>query len=276
MADKLNRVAVVADLHCGSRWGLRYKPNASDPYTSPADLWLWDCWTRLINIWPEVDLLILNGDLIDGSQRKSEGTSTLTTCIDEQVDIAINCLRPLVNKAKKVIRMRGTGYHETLHGNLSTLDREFGIKRPSGDKSLVRDIYLDGTPDSPDNEKVVLNVKHNPEGSRTLYLGTTLDRETRWATLAEAAHAMPKADFIVRSHIHFASEFTDHAQGKTIITTPCFCRQQPYALEKRYYGWKPVIGGLLMERDDLCTKGWKPLVKSFSLPAVTADVYGDL
>jgi len=171
--------------------------------------------------------------------------------------------------------MRGTSYHESFQGNLSALDHEFNIKKPEGDRAFVRDIYLDGSEKNRD-KAVVLNVKHNPEGQRTLYLGTTMDREARWSVLAEAARNMPKADFIVRSHIHFAADFTDYSQGKTIITTPCFCMQQPYAIEKRYYGWQPTIGGLLLERDDLAYRGWKHLTKIFPLPSVVAESFTEL
>lgn len=272
---RINRVGVVADLHCGSRFGLRYNPSLTDPYTTEADVWLFDCWVRMVKSWPDLDILVLNGDLIDGTQRKSEGTGMVTTSLDEQTEIAIECLRPLVKKSKKVIRLRGTSYHESFHGSLSTLDTAFGIKKPTRDKAMTRDIYLEGSSEDPKNA-IVLNIKHNPEGQRTLYLGTTMDREARWSVLAEAAHAMPRADFIVRSHIHFAADFTDFSQGKTIITTPCFCMQQPYAQEKRYYGWKPVIGGLLIERDDLSYRGWKHLVKVFPLPEVVADTFADL
>ena len=272
---RINRIGIVADLHCGSRFGLRHNPKLTDPYTTKSDIWLSECWKRMIKVWPELDLLILNGDLIDGTQRKSEGVGLITTNLDEQTEIAIQCLKPLVAKAKKVIRMRGTSYHESFQGPLSTLDVTFGINKPDRDKAFVRDIYLDG---SPKNEKdaVVLNVKHNPEGQRTLYLGTTMDRETRWSVLSEAANAMPKSSFIVRSHIHFAADFTDYCQGKSIITTPCFCLQQPYATEKRYYGWQPTIGGLLLERDSLSYRGWKHLMKIFPLPPVIAESFSDL
>ena len=273
--SELNRIGIVSDLHCGSRWGLRPNPHLSDFQVTEANLWLWECWLRLIDLFPPLDLLILNGDLIDGPQKRSDGTGLVSTCVGEQTGMAIQALKPLVAKAKKVIRMSGTPHHETFHGPLSALDATFDIRRPEAPRDMVRDIYLDGGPDDPDNS-IILNVKHNPEGQKTLYLGTVLDRETRWAVLAEAAHDLPKANFIIRSHIHFGSFFGDLSQKKTIITTPCFCMQQPYAIEKRYYGWKPTIGGVLMERDELNIMGWRYTIKQFPLPKLVAEMFEEL
>lgn len=271
---KLKTVCVVSDLHCGSRWGLRANPKIGDMYTTAANVWLWEVFTHFVKSIPPIDLLILNGDMIDGSQRRSEGTSLITTCLDEQTEIAIECLTPLVAKAKKTIRTVGTAYHESFHGPLASLDKHFRIKKAPEGKAMVRDIYLDGGPNKEDS--VVLNVKHNPEGEGALYRGTTLDREARWAVMAESAHDIPKANFIVRSHIHFASAFSDYASRKTIITTPCWCLQQPYATEKRYYGWKPVIGGLLLERDGLASSGWRHLVRDYKLPPVAAETFSQI
>ena len=275
MGRKLNRIGIVSDLHCGSRWGLRPNPHMGDYKVIEANIWLWECWKRMIRLWGDLDLLILNGDMIDGIQKRSDSTGLVTPNMSEQTALAIECLRPLVAKSKKVIRMTGTPHHETFHGPLSTLDATFGITRPDAPRDMVRDIYLDGGPEDEENS-IILNVKHNPEGQKTLYLGTVLDRETRWSVLAESAHAIPRAHFIVQSHIHFASFFGDIVQKKIIITTPCFCMQQPYAVEKRYYGWKPTIGGLLLERDDLSTMGWRYVVKDFPLPPLLAETIDDL
>ena len=62
---------------------------------------------------PKLDLLFLNGDLIDGTQHRSEGTGMITTKLSEQVSMAIDCIEPLAAKAKKIIRLEGTGYHES-------------------------------------------------------------------------------------------------------------------------------------------------------------------
>jgi hypothetical protein len=171
-------------------------------------------------------------------------------------------MEPLLRKAKRVIRTEGTAYHETFHGPLAALDEHFDITMPPDvQQRIVRDIDLGGG--------AILNIKHQPEGEGALYRGTTLDREVLWATITETLHRIPKATHIVRSHLHSFNGFKGF--GKHIHLCPCWCLQQAYATNKKYYRWTPEIGGLLMEASPRAHAGWETLEKVYPLPAVEAE-----
>jgi len=263
----IETVGIVADFHCGNKCGL-LPPSYWNEHTPEAIKWLWKQWCELQALWPKrLDLLIINGDPIDGKQHRSAGTGLVDNDLSGQVRIAIECLEPLVTRAGKTIRMCGTAYHETFDGPLAALDEHFGIQRPSTmQKEIVRDIELE--------DGAILNIKHQPEGEGCLYRGTNMDRELLWATITETCKKLPKATHIVRSHLH--SDGYMRGFGKEFVSTPCFCLQAPYALHKRRYRWVPDIGGVLMRSDKCGYKGYTTATKTFPIPAEGADSYDSL
>jgi hypothetical protein len=262
----LENVGIVGDLHCGSRFGL-LPPSYWNEHTEENQKWLWKQWRALIKMWPPLDLLVLNGDLIDGTQHRSDGVTLVSTSLGVQTDIAIECLRNLVARAKKVVRTQGTAYHESFHGPLEKLDEVFSIKKPKTQlRCTVRDIPLSGN--------CTLNVKHKPEGEGTLYRLTSVDREGLWATAAEVVHNLPKADIVVRSHLH--SWAHGESMGKDIWGIPGFALQSPYELQKKYYRWQPSIGALLIQHHKLGLNGYVCLPARFPLPPLEVEDYAEI
>ena len=260
-------VGILADLHCGSRWGM-LSPDDPNHKQNVGQRYLWECWEWLANNWPELDLLVLNGDLIDGCQYKSKGTGVLTTDYSEQSEMAVRCVKYMVDhtKPRKIVRTSGTPYHEGHFGALKQLD---GILEIPAQRVAIEcdplDIDLGGT---------VLNVKHHPEGSAALYVGTVQDRETIWATIAEARQGIPKAQILVRSHLHMDGRFD--GQGKTHVLTPCWQLQSAYAKKTRFYRWHPTIGAILLRRDPLDDNGFTVVKTTFPLPKRKAVSYAQL
>lgn len=101
-------IAFVGDIHAGSWWGLW--PRDLLPERGFVGVrYLLDCWEDLLRRWPRrIDLLILSGDLIDGPQKKSGGTGVFATSDREQMEGAIEILRPLAKRAERIIRLTGT------------------------------------------------------------------------------------------------------------------------------------------------------------------------
>jgi hypothetical protein len=270
IGKEIDTIVFINDLHCGSKRGLT-PPSFWDSYTSDGVKWLWEKWEsfhdEVKTLFGEIDLLISNGDLIDGIQKRSDGVGLITSSYSGQVDIAIEALKPFISSYKKIIRIEGTWHHEGMHQALRILDEHFGIKTPQTAKdALVRDIQLD--------ERAILNVKHQPEGSGTLYKGTSLDREALWATMAETIHGLPKATHIVRAHLHTYASL--EINQKKVTLSPCWCFQQPYAIQKKYYHWQPIIGGLVMYRDKRGHCGWYTMPLIFNLPIFTAETYNEI
>lgn len=262
----IETVGMVADEHSGSLCGL-YPESLWNNKTPDAIKWLWEKRNDLVEHWPKLDLLICVGDQIDGKQAKSVGVGVYTTEMKGQTEIAIECAAPLVAKAKKVVRVSGTSYHEGFDGALALFDERLGVaKPPTMAKELVRDIELDGG--------TILNVKHKPEGESCLYHGTSQDRELLWATVAETCKNLPDATFVARAHLH--NKGFHYGFGKYFIGMPCWCLQPPYAIQKRYYRWMPDIGGVLLNRDDNADGGYHVSIKTYDIPGVEADTYDSL
>lgn len=255
MSKRPETIAIMADLHCGSRCGLCH-PDSEYGKPNKAQKYLWDCWMWLAENWPRPDLLVLNGDVIDGVQKKSEGTGLHTSKMSEQAEMALECLRTLVDKLKpkKLARTAGTPYHEGFHGATSLIDQALGIKTLTEMEPL--DIELaDGR---------VLNVKHHPEGGMGLYLGTVQDREALWATIAESRQGLPEATFIIRSHLHIYSRFD--GCGKTHVITPSFQLATPWAQKVRYYRYQPSIGAVMLRYNEWDSHKYIVVKKTFKLP----------
>lgn len=213
------------------------------------------------------------GDLIDGKQRRSEGTTLYTTSLGEQVDMARTCFRaiPARKRPKRIVRVSGTSYHESFDGPLEAFDLEFDVWQPrEPEQQYVLDIQL------PDGQG--LNIKHTPEGSAALYMGTVQDRELLWAKVIEACNDLPPATFLVRGHLHFSGEH--HGYGKRILNCPCWCLQQPYALNRRYYRWQPSIGGLTLTRLPKSlqhmNQGWVSHFETYQVPPLEQHHYAEI
>ena len=254
----IDNVAIMSDSHCGSWWGWT-PPRYWNALTPPGVKWLWECRKKQLRLWPKrLDMLILNGDHIDGKQRRSEGTSVVSTSLAVQTDMAIECYEPFVERADIVVRVGGTAYHESFDGPLEKLDMAFGIKKPKDPiDCLVRDIRL--------SKDCLINVKHKPEGGACLYKLTAVDREALWASVMEQHANLENADYLIRSHFHNLSG-PARAFNKVIVGTPCWCLQQPYAVHSRYYRYQPDVGSVLLQRHKLGFKGYVILDTTFPLP----------
>ena len=264
---KPKKIGIVADLHCGSKWGL-LSPDNEEHKQNIGQKYLWDCWLHLAKTWGKLDMLIINGDMIDGKQRKSDGTGILTANLSEQADMAIECVEAFVERTAptKIIRSAGTPYHEGFDGTLKHFDTRFGLKRRQVHGLDPFDIVLaDG---------IIINVKHHPEGAAALYLGTLQDRETLWATITEDRQGLPRAQFLIRSHLHMYGRFD--GCGKIHAITPCFQLQTPYAKKQKYYRWHPTIGGIMLKYDEMHDEVYHVVKTTYDLPRRKAVNYDDI
>ena len=108
----MRRVLVVSDLHVGHHLGL-WHPSLKDPWGEERNLnagqkYLYECWKELHHYAKKVgvDVLVVNGDLIDGEGRLSKGTEQATTIIASQQKGAVKILEPLADIAKEVFVVR--------------------------------------------------------------------------------------------------------------------------------------------------------------------------
>lgn len=249
-------IGFVGDIHCGSRvglWPLNDLPGDGPKYLGIR--YLMSCWRKLIASMPQLDLLFLMGDLIDGKQPKSKGVGILTADLGEQVDAAIDVLRPLTDKARRVVRVWGTPYHESHDSILGKLDYELSVTL--ADQVVYIDLGIG-----------VLNVAHHPSSGGVLYRGTAVDKESLWSMVACEASKTPRVRWIVRGHTH--EYFYQENEARSVCLVPCFQLATAHAKKVNYWRWQPSIGGVCMYRDRLATTGFTTVGMTF--PSLMPEV----
>jgi len=140
-------------------------------------------------IKPPIDLLIANGDLIDGRGERSGSRECITLSRKEQGEIAVECLE--VWKARRIICSYGTAYHT---GKLEDFEEDIA-------KDLCGEIHSQPFIEI---EGVTFDVKHKIGKAGVPHTqGTILAKERLWNTqwwLND--EGQPLADIVLRSHIH--------------------------------------------------------------------------
>lgn len=248
------RGMVVSDTHCGSIYGLL--PPGFETYEGTAKLlnpgqeYLWACWDdftwRAHNFEPEV--IIANGDLIEGPQTKAKGFEVSLPSQDDQAKAAVATLELLKARVPNArwYFTRGTPYHVGDWGGVeeAIAAQMGGESYPSvGVGKRCREVLwmnVDG---------VIIEAAHHIGGASGFYRMTALDREAQWSAMAakDSSKGVPRADVLFRSHVHFFGH-VEHS-SKQVVTTPCWKLQDSYARKGSLHRFHPDIGGVFYEID---------------------------
>ncbi len=223
----MKKILILSDLHVGSLWGLwPMKFEAEDTKTGNTLQFvpnltqkkLWKKWKEMLDDSQDIECVILNGDLIDGNQRKSGGRGTVTPNITWQVDACQQILDTLPDVPKYFTQ--GTEYHEMSDGT----PIEEWLAKQSGDE------YGDDL--TVEECGIRLHVSHSISSSSSSwqYWTTAIARDLLLLALHAAEEKYGQVDGAVRSHRHnfCAAEF----KGQIGIITPCFQTRTPYAVKK--------------------------------------------
>jgi len=274
----LKRGAVVADLHCGSSFGLM--PPTFTTYDggtlvqNPGQEYMWRCWDdftwRVSQFKP--DFIIYNGDLIEGPQTKSKGYEVSLASEGDQVKAAIEIIQYMQKRLTHPCKhyfVRGTPYHVGAWGGVE----EEIAKQCNGTPYLsvgtgkyCREVLWLTV------EGVIIEAAHHISGTTGFYRLTGVDREAQWSAMSakDATKGVPKSDVLIRSHVHFYG-LGEHA-SKQIFTTPCWKLQDSYARKHSVHRFHPDIGGVMLEIDGEAKKrGNAPcrvIKELYSLPPV--------
>jgi hypothetical protein len=222
---KSKRIVFISDMHCGHVAGLTH-PDFNITHTDQNDksekqhktrrirqskqrdvLWKW--FASRIDAYRPFDRLIHNGDAIDGSGKRSGGTELLCTDRDEQVEMAKAAIE-FVSGGKALVDLTyGTGYHT---GNEE--DWEDVLAREVKANSIQGEIHADVN-------GLVFACKHKIGGSKSpvsrfTALSNAQLRQELWALRDQ----QPKANVIVRSHVHRCLYIGEPGTRSFVITTP--------------------------------------------------------
>jgi len=205
-------VVALADLHCGHRagltppewqWPVRNAPPARAAW-GVAQREAWKAYTDIRKSIGSPDLLIVVGDLIDGRGESSGSTELIAVDRLEQCEMAQAALD--VWGAKRTVIARGTAYH-------------------SGDMEEYEDLIAHGLGAEIDThpfiqvENVVFDVKHRISGSQVPYgRYTALARDRVWNVLWAERDEAPKAQVILRAHVHYFAAIS--GRGWTAMILP--------------------------------------------------------
>jgi len=205
------RMLVIADFHSGHEVGLTHpgfdpdKPPKKRPECYIMRRTIWDWYTKTVDLLKPIDVLIVNGDCIDGRGPKSGSMELIYLDRQDQCDMAVAAITYV--EAKTIVMSYGTPYHT---GELE--DWENQIARDVGALKI-------GSEDTINVNGTLINYRHHigrssiPHGRHT-----AVAKEHLWNQLWAVRGEYPLANFIIRSHVHYHI----HAGGFgwTGITTP--------------------------------------------------------
>ena len=208
---KPKRIVCVSDFHAGHIVGLtppawdidRPRPQLAKSFKMRRALW--DFYSQSLKALQPIDILIVNGDCIDGRGEKSGGTELLYVDRQDQVDMAVDCI--LEAKAEKVVMSYGTGYHT---GKEEDFEKDIAGKVGAAKIGSVDSIEVNGT---------IINYRHYVGGSQVPHTRhTAIARDHLWNVLWAERGEYPLAHIILRSHVHYHS-FAG-GPGWLAMTTP--------------------------------------------------------
>ncbi|HSV26464.1 MAG TPA: hypothetical protein VLH60_01105 [Sedimentisphaerales bacterium] len=194
----MKRVAIISDLHCGHRAGLtppewQYQEDDHDVERKKfATLQRrnWEFYRRTLEDLQPIDVLIVNGDCIDGKGDKSGGTELLEADRLKQVTMAVEAINQA--QAKDIVITYGTPYHTGV-----SEDFENGVAEGCGARTIGGHHWVDVN-------GLVFDCKHKiastsvPQGR-----GTAAARDVLWNMLWSIEEGQPRGNVFIRSHVHY-------------------------------------------------------------------------
>lgn len=250
------RVLIVGDLHSGSK----VSPVCNDPQTSedsngafcrptPIQEYLNTEWYNMIDNVGKIDILVGNGDLIEGANVKEEGAGCWTTDLDDQAYCAASLLSDI--KYDKIMITSGSPYH--------TKNNPIGDKMVAG--KLRRSTF--GNEASLDVNGCLIYVNHNTGGSKgsNHMKVASLSRELMFAELN--SDAFPKYKMVIKSHLH---TYVSIDFGSYIgILCPGWKGRDKYSkMSSTPLSFVPWIGYIIIDVENDGTFTWDKWVRKLS------------
>lgn len=215
------RILVMSDLHCGHVVGLtpprwQIKPSDTKGRTkrtkyaeTASEAWEW--YLRNIRRCGPYDMVVVNGDAIDGHGQASGGTELITSDREEQSEMAVYAIQRAMGKKNgrkcRLVMTYGTAYHSG--------------KEEDWESIIASDLNAEkiGAHEWIDVGGWVFDFKHHV-GSSVIPHGryTAVARDALWSSLWAERGDAPKSDVIIRSHVHYFGYCSD---GRVLMmTTP--------------------------------------------------------
>lgn len=195
------RIVVTSDRHSGHLSGLTHPDFERIPSQSSGHLWdmylhrrrCWEWTVETVKELQPIDVLLDNGDAIDGKGEASGGTEQITTDRNEQVDMAVASIE--VFDAETTLMSYGTPYHA---GKGEDWEKQVFDKITNGRKIGGEDTFQLAMGGPKINYRHHIGRSSIPHGR-----ATPLAKERLWNLLWSERGEYPKADILIRSHVHY-------------------------------------------------------------------------
>jgi len=190
--------------------GWQYQGGSDDPeleWYAEFQRALWKQYASVVELLQPVDVLIANGDLVDGRGAKTGGVEEILAERDKQARMAARCLEEM--HAKRVIIVSGTPYHSSEDGE----DWDAAVAQYIKAETIGTEGYIDAA-------GLVLHVKHFCPSSvipHGRFTGPA--REYLHLALRALHREAPRADVVIRSHVHYGVDAGNRYWR--VIVTPC-------------------------------------------------------
>ena len=231
-------VVVLSDVHCGHKLAvcpLTFEDSNGGIYrANKVQRALFEAWSETAKLWNKPDILVVNGEPIDGQQPHDNGVEAWTTNYLDQIDASVQLVKMF--GAKKTYVTRGSNYH-VQQGGIS-IEEIFG-QRVGAEKVdghfIAPELFLDV-------DGIVFNLAHHIPGSTSgwMYRSTPPAKEMMLMQL-NASHKWP-FDVLIRSHNHYY--WYVGSASKLAMLTPCWQLQTWFNYRKSSAGTIPDIGAV--------------------------------
>ncbi len=193
------KLLIISDLHSGHLAGLtppEYRVNPYDQKHFDLQKECWEFYSGTLKDVGHVDVVVCNGDAIDGKGSRSGGSEQITTDLLKQSEIAIRCIDEI--NFDKLYLTHGTPYHAGTNGE----DFEEVISKHFN--GVIKDhLWLD-------INGCIFDFKHKIGGSSVLSSRVgALIKEYQWNQEWAKLGSAPNADVFIRSHVHYHMSVSD-------------------------------------------------------------------
>jgi len=260
---------VLSDLHAGSAFGLlppdfisaennHIMPNSGQEY-------LYKHFDGLLKrLAPrQIDFIVVNGDIMDGEQRKTNGDTLALHRLCDQREAAYKLLRPWQQAFPKADWhfVTGTRYHEVMPEVEQLTVMLFGEK-----KTVNRSLKLS-------IGDAVLSFNHEISGTGDMK-GNAMEKEIIRELTAMAEHGWEASDALIRSHLHTYRLLA--RQDKLCVISPCWQLQTDFMSRKSTTAMIPSLGAIVLDVDDglkqygMCPVSVTPYLYKHPAPKIVA------
>lgn len=245
--EKSKRILVVSDLHVGSSTALCSEhPIISDLGTTynpnPLQKQLFRAWKDMIkSLKGTVDLLVVNGECIDGANVKQVGQQSWTTNLEDQMNDAKKLIEMI--PYRKVLLLRGSNYHDQIDGT------NFEEIMASKLKNIVKYKAYGGKGST---DYFAFVKIYGKVFNFTHHIGFSKAEANRTGALAKEMKGMHfqhdtlgRADCFIRSHAHYFVH-VEFANTHGVIT-PAWKFPDAHLFRGGLAGTVPDVGAILFD-----------------------------